>query len=263
MINWSKTMVAAVATILSLLTTFTFVSAASTYTLSGSSTYYDIQSIEFKDSENNLVSGITENGTISKIALTKMSDELMPATIILAIYEPSGRLRTMGMVDIDGDKLEGEYIDVPITVNLGTNTIGLSIKVTIWNSISGLMPLADIYQHIDERGLKCNISTINGQPAYLTMSASGIDTFTGKIFTITYDPSILQLTDAVGLTPQNDSTIGIAPFTNIEILSIENGRIIFLVNTTIPNGKTWSGDINIVKFIGLQTATSTVVVAAH
>lgn len=233
------------------------------YFLSSSSDFYEVQSIEFKDSQNNLVTGITENGAVSKVTLTKISDEPMPATIVAAVYELNGKLRQMGKFSIDGDELTGEDIDVPITVSLGTSTAGLSIKVFVWNSMNGLMPLAGIYQYLDERGMTCGISSVDGQDAYLTIAATGIDSFVGKIFTINYDPSILELTDAVGLTPHSNITVGIAPLTNIEILSIGNGVMEFSVSTAIASGKVWNGDINILKFTGLQTRASTVVITVR
>ncbi|NLB80738.1 MAG: hypothetical protein GX800_03810 [Clostridiaceae bacterium] len=261
MINWSKTMVAAVATILSLLTTFTFVSAAPTYTLLGNAAYYEIQGLTFKDADNNIVGDITDNGKISSVVLTKLTDEAMPAVVAVAVYGADRKLRTMAFEDITSMEFTGQPISCPIDVPLGQNTQGLFVKVFVWNSMNGLIPLAGVYtESAVFDGVAIEVAAVEGNDSIITFAGSAIDSLSGKTFIVTFDTDILEISDTIASTPMIDLNIN-TTIDDVTITSVGEGIIMFSINKNISQGKLWSGVLNKIRFNGLQTNNTTVVLS--
>lgn len=70
-----------------------------------------------------------------------------------------------------------------------------------------------------------------------------------RTVTITYNSGDVQLLDLCGFTCAQDTmTSGPIPGTNITITQNTAGTISFTVILTIPNGKSWSGVLNMIKF---------------
>jgi hypothetical protein len=124
--------------------------------------------------------------------------------------------------------------------------------------------LAGVYNYVDESGVSISLSADAGKSSVLTISASGIESFEGRIFTVTYDNTAISLVDAVAVTAsQNDISAGVAADTDIEILDVGANSFSFSVDITVPSGKTWSGVLDLVRFNGLTTGNTSVAVSVQ
>lgn len=85
-----------------------------------------------------------------------------------------------------------------------------------------------------------------GQDIYLSFRINGARDL-NKIFTLTYNASDLDLIDLVSQTKALETTAGIVTESGIEILTCTPGAISFKFNRSIPEGKIWSGVINIFR----------------
>jgi chitodextrinase len=82
------------------------------------------------------------------------------------------------------------------------------------------------------------------------------DSFENLIFTIKYNPDVLEIIDYAAQTPKIDMSEGLIEGTDIEIISNENGILKFKFNKAIPQDNTWSGVMTIVKFTAIRTQST-------
>jgi hypothetical protein len=234
------------------------------FTLSTPAEYYAVENVEYMDANNLEVDGITANGYVSRVVLQKLSDDEMPASVAVALYKSNGQLQNIVTTQIDGTELTGETIDCTVNLPFGQVVAGTGVKVFVWDSFGGLKPLAGVYNYVDESGVSVSISATAGKSSVLTISASGIESFEGRIFTVTYDNTALSLVDAVAVTSaQNDISAGVAADTDIEIVDIGANSFSFAVDRTVPSGKTWSGVLDLVRFNGLTAGVTSVAVSVQ
>jgi hypothetical protein len=115
-------------------------------------------------------------------------------------------------------------------------------------------------QPIAAPGFEYAIDTINGKDYTLVLTGKAISDFTGKSFSVTYDPTKLTLTDFAAQTQTLDTTIAAVPETPVTILSHDTttGVITFKVNREIAAGQTWSGVLTALKFTAKATGNTTV-----
>ena len=100
------------------------------------------------------------------------------------------------------------------------------------------------------------INAVKGQPEYFIIPVENVSSFAGKTYKVTYDPAMLQLTDAASITVAKDLNLGPVPGSNITIVKNKPGELHFTVNQNIPSGQTWSGAVNVLTFVGRQHAVA-------
>ncbi|MDR2903374.1 MAG: fibronectin type III domain-containing protein [Clostridiales bacterium] len=109
-------------------------------------------------------------------------------------------------------------------------------------------------------GFEYAIDAVNGKDYTLVLTGKAISDFTGKVFTVTYDPTKLTLTDFAAQTQTLDTTIAAVPETPVTVLSHDTttGVITFKVNREIAAGQTWSGVLTALKFTAKATGNTVV-----
>ena len=83
---------------------------------------------------------------------------------------------------------------------------------------------------------------------YVYIDVVDMPTISNKVFTIEYDADKTEVIDLCGFTRAKDLTIGEVMGTDVEILSFENGKIVFKVNKNLPTDKIISGTLNTIVF---------------
>ena len=82
-----------------------------------------------------------------------------------------------------------------------------------------------------------------------------------NLFTIQYDSSALDLTDLCALTAEKEICAGVINGTNIEIVSVTDGKVQMKYNYETTNGKIMTGNLNVIRFKKL-TSSETVITSA-
>ena len=83
----------------------------------------------------------------------------------------------------------------------------------------------------------------------LVLKLKNVKSFANRVFTITYNTSAISgVVDLCGFTYQKELSTGAIAGTGITILQNDAGIIKFTIGRDIPDGKAWSGTVNIFKF---------------
>jgi len=93
-----------------------------------------------------------------------------------------------------------------------------------------------------------------GEAVYVPIRAVNVVDFTGKVFTVTYEPAKLTLADA-----QYYTAAGVA--ITVTSHNTTTGVITFTCDKSIPSGQTWTGVVVIMEFTAVASGTATVTVA--
>lgn len=83
-------------------------------------------------------------------------------------------------------------------------------------------------------------------------------TLTNRVIKVTYDSSSLLLADGCVYTRLPDTMPKKVPGTNITIVSVSDGELVFSVDYNIPVGLNLSGTVNIMRFISLVSGSKTI-----
>lgn len=104
------------------------------------------------------------------------------------------------------------------------------------------------------------VSVTAGMPYIFSLNAANITNIKNKIFTVSYDKSMLSLNDACTQTWKKDNTVGIIADTDIEVLSLSDSEIKF---RTSKEQTTVSGIINMIKFDILKDGDTKITVTVE
>ena len=172
------------------------------------------------------------------------------ADIVSEIYKVtvSGTATTADGVtmDINAKSTNTDLIDKYATIS-GTTTQSITIPNLIPSaafnvSVDGY----EEYTLADEYSLG-SVNGIAGEEAIIVVKGQNIANFENRIFELIYDDSQLEAVDLFGLHP--DNSVEITQKGNVEIVSFTAGCIEFKIhNINIPEGKVWSGVLNLFKF---------------
>jgi len=97
----------------------------------------------------------------------------------------------------------------------------------------------------NQGGSSHDIVAVAGGTYSVFLTANGIEDFTGMVFRLTYDASVLSLTNFV-------------PHGNITRLNAPSGELVFTVNIPIPQGMSWYGELALVEFTAINSGTTTI-----
>lgn len=89
-------------------------------------------------------------------------------------------------------------------------------------------------------------------------NVKNLSSFTNRTFTLTYDPAKLALADACIFTQAAETSAGAVEGTNITIVSVSEGELVFKISQSIPAGNKVSGTINVIRFTSLTGGYKTV-----
>lgn len=98
-------------------------------------------------------------------------------------------------------------------------------------------------------GITCTANSTVGNSINLVLKLNNVTSFTNLTFTVTYNINeVVQAIDLCKFTSHYDKELGLIKETYITIIENSPGIIKFSVNKPIPDGKSWSGIINIIEF---------------
>lgn len=98
-----------------------------------------------------------------------------------------------------------------------------------------------------------NVNAITGNNYYTTWQVNDYTTFTNKKFVLMYDKTVFELEDVYAYSYNSELTVGRIIGTDVDITSIEDGRIEFVIHKEVPSGQSYTGPINTIKLKALQT----------
>ena len=211
----------------------------------------DYASQNIKANDNLFASySITNTGTASQ-----------SVQLILCVYNLDGRLLDMAV--ISDTILSNETKDVEKGLTVGTNVTGCYAKVFLWDGLSTLRPLHDTLQ-IGSQDVSVEVATatvdcVLNKEYNLVTTVENMPTNDDGQYTITYNPSKLELIDLCSLTYKKELTAGAINGTNITIVSVDTskGEIVFK-NPNAENGNV-SKVLNTFKFKGLVSDEQTTI----
>ena len=131
-------------------------------------------------------------------------------------------------------------------------------NVTYANTEVGNLKRLSVYNAVEyeEPGPQVALSVMTGQEYVLYLRGQNIRDFV-ETYVITYDQSILEVTDLIGQSYPKEIEMG-AEFDGVHIIAYTPGRIEIKLDQIVAVGQTYSGFINAVKFKGLSTGDSTI-----
>lgn len=114
--------------------------------------------------------------------------------------------------------------------------------------------------YFDEENIDFTIIDDINDTSNVIVSASNIKSFNDRTFKINYDPTEVEVINMWGM--YIDEQVGTGRRGDVEILSYTPGEIVFSIHKDIPEGKVWTGVLNIFKFKlcdnGLEGAVITI-----
>ena len=183
-----------------------------------------------------LVTGVTLNKNSTTLAI-------LATEILIATIEPfDATNQTVLWSSSDDNVAEVDQNGEVTAVSAGTATITVTTEDGN-KTATCVVTVTELLLSVT-KNITANADLI------ITSSLDNINTFRGKAFKITYNPTQVQLIDFAAQTPELNVGVGVVPDTDLEILShnTSTGELIFEVNKTIPSGKMWSGAVTLLKF---------------
>jgi len=211
----------------------------------------DYASQNIKANDNLFASySITNTGTASQ-----------SVQLILCVYNLDGRLLDMAV--ISDTILSNETKNVEKGLTVGADVTGCYAKVFLWDGLSTLRPLHDTLQ-IGSQDVSVEVATatvdcVLNKEYNLVTTVENMPTNDDGQYTITYNPSKLELIDLCSLTYKKELTAGVINGTNITIVSVDttSGKIVFK-NPNADAGNV-SKVLNSFKFRGLVSNEQTTI----
>lgn len=227
------------------------------YSLSNNnSDCYEIKSIEFKDADGEICDGITANGCISSVELTKIS-EIAPDGVLLLVSYRNGRMEDFKVVNVLSEIDVDESVSYDVDLDFGNDVSGVTVKAMLWESLSSLKPLSNIFVPSNNNASSSiSINIEDGKSEILTLEGYSVENFDDIVYTVNYNSSDVDLVDCVANTPITELETG--TYGNIEIITNTDGVLKFKRNTEIPDGKVWSGVVNRIRFVGKKDSATTI-----
>ena len=183
------------------------------------------------------------DGTTANRLIPGQVSNLTGITQISTVFEHSVALESDGIIWGWGRNNSGQ-------LGLGSSTFLVPARIHVDFFNLGDLPISP----------QITIGTEKNKLYDITLSAQDIKSFTGRVIIINYDQAALQLADLCAFTKELELKTGAITATGITITQLSPGEIRLTVAKTIPDGKAWSGTINIFRFKALENTTTTVTV---
>ena len=197
---------------------------------------------------NSLV--IPESGTVGSTATAKVYDatgKIVPNQVITySLVTP--------YTGVSIDSGTG-IITVDSTAQAGLVTIESSSGIIVDTAVLTLEEAPPKPPAIP--AITLNVS--EGNQYTISINASDMETLAG-VFTLTYDPVMLELIDFAAQTGQQTTTPGAVEGTPLTIISHANGTLEFEIDKAIPTGKAWTGAMTVLVFEAIDTGQTDVLI---
>lgn len=194
-------------------------------------------------------------------SITNNGAESQSVQLILCIYSLEGRMLDMAVISDTIASNETKNIEKGLTVE--TNVSDCYAKVFLWDGLNTMRPLHNTLQIGSENiSVSVAVATVDcvlNKEYNLVTTVENMPTNDDGQYTITYDPSKLELVDLCSLTYKKELTAGVIAGTNITIVSVDttSGKIVFKnPNANVGNV---SKVLNSFKFRGLVSNEQTTI----
>ena len=172
-----------------------------------------------------------------------------------ALYNTSGNL----IADDEAGNMHWRYSAEPMVRYYAGTRLNVAASYTI-TSTEPITLLRDGAAPSSASRTELTVTSNNSYYVSFKVDRATNADFSGKTFTLTYDPNVLSVADLCAFTWDQELTTGPISQAGIYITSVSNGTITFTVNPSIPNGQEWAGIVNTFKFKARQSATTTVTI---
>lgn len=224
-----------------------------------------VESFYINNSEitNNFTSqNLKGNDTLfARYTITNSGTLTQSVQLILCVYSTEGRLLDMAV--ISDTIASNETKDIEKSLTVASNVSACYAKVFLWDGLNTLRPLHDTVQIGSENSsIEVATATVDctlNKEYNLVTTVENMPTNDDGQYTITYNPSKLELVDLCSLTYKKELTAGVINGTNITIVSVDttSGKIVFK-NPNADAGNV-SKVLNSFKFRGLVSNEETTI----
>lgn len=224
-----------------------------------------VESFYINNSEitNNFTSqNLKGNDTLfARYTITNSGTLTQSVQLILCVYSTEGRLLDMAV--ISDTIASNETKDIEKSLTVASNVSACYAKVFLWDGLNTLRPLHDTVQIGSENSsIEVATATVDctlNKEYSLVTTVENMPTNDDGQYTITYNPSKLELVDLCSLTYKKELTAGVINGTNITIVSVDttSGKIVFK-NPNADAGNV-SKVLNSFKFRGLVSNEETTI----
>lgn len=199
---------------------------------------------------------------LASYSITNMGDDPQLVQLILCVYGMNG---VMLDAAITSDTiLPNQTKNIQRNLTVGNDVSECYAKVFLWDGLNTLRPLHDTLQigseSVDVNVVTATIDCVSNKEYNLVATVENMPLNDTGRYTITYDPSKIELVDLCSLTYKNELTAGIIAGTNINIISVDaiNGQIVF----ENPNNSNYNTSkvLNAIKFRGLVSNEQTTII---
>lgn len=212
---------------------------------------------------NNFTSqNLKGNDTLfARYTITNSGTLTQSVQLILCVYSTEGRLLDMAV--ISDTIASNETKDIEKSLTVASNVSACYAKVFLWDGLNTLRPLHDTVQIGSENSsIEVATATVDctlNKEYNLVTTVENMPTNDDGQYTITYNPSKLELVDLCSLTYKKELTAGVINGTNITIVSVDttSGKIVFK-NPNADAGNV-SKVLNSFKFRGLVSNEQTTI----
>lgn len=208
----------------------------------GDDSSYMINRINFADETGNTKDKPIANGKVSSVSITRKDNEA-PAGVVIVSSTQKGELKHIKSTTMSESSLN-VAVDYSIDLKFEDEYEGLAVTALVWENYETIRPLAGSVS--EKHGSSVHVSAIENSDYIFTVKDSGVSNFNDIVYSVEFDPSVLNLVDCIANTPAIESNVG--TYGNITIIEIGEGFVKFKSNTAIPEGKKWSGVVNRLKF---------------
>jgi len=181
--------------------------------------------------------------------------------LIVAIYDRNHKLCLLNCTE--GYVPSNETKQLENTMTISNSITDCYAKVMLWDGMDKMQPLYETKQigQVLETQIvaTANISCELDKICNLVITAENIPANDEGIYTVSYDPSKLEIVDACSLTYKNDITSGMVYGTNINLITIDtsNGKIKFANENS--SSAMASQVVNSIRFKCLASETNTLI----
>lgn len=159
-------------------------------------------------------------------------------------------LATQYEIEVDG-YIVGTTTETIYVLQKNENGMAASVRIRAKNDTKAKSTWTELIR-VQSAPLELEVQTDENEIFDISLKGNAITDFTNYTFTIEYDKEAIELIDLNSLSESVELCVGNIIETDLIVLSIEQGKIVFKLVTNIQDGKEWSGLINTLKFKSLK-----------
>ena len=156
----------------------------------------------------------------------------------------------------------GYYVQIPISnvISLSVNggIVALKDDGTVWTWNDSTRIPTQIMVNLGGNVVSLTLNVTEGNVYYINVAEKQAVDLAERGYTFSYDTQMLQLADGCALTYEKEVDISSINAAGVAITSISQGSFGFSVNKVIPEGKKYSGAVNVIAVKALATGETTV-----